>query len=354
MDFKKRVIDGHYHIYNWYNEENRDFFSVTEEYIKEANFRTININALPSVEQDVSNNIIAALFKLKHPESFAHGGLVYDSCPVTTVPEGMDSATQYRELMEIGFDGIKMLETKPTLAKALGIMPDNEFYEGLFENAEKNGTHIVWHVADTFKYWDPEKAPRSAIENGWYYGDGTYPTYEEIFRSVYRVLERHPQLKVTFAHFFFLSKHPQYLVELFERFPNVNIDLTPGTEMYESFGERRAFYRDFFTRYADRIGYGTDCCEDGILENKMRHSGIIYRFLTTDDEFDVWDCKFKGLKLDSAAQDKILCDNFIRRVSVKPKPINKPALVKYFEKYRRLIENEKIIQNIEDELNKLP
>lgn len=354
MDFKKKVIDGHFHFYNWYNDAVHNFYRAGEEYISEGNFRAININAMPAVEADVSNNIMCALFKLRHPENYAHGGIVYEHFPAPEKPsDGMDTATQYRELMEIGFDGIKILDTKPTVLKVIGRKLDDEFYEGLFENAEKDGTHFVWHVADPSTYWDADKAPKSAFDNGWFYGDGTFPSCEEIYRQVTAVLDRHPNLKVTFAHFFFMAAKPELLEEYFKKYPNVNIDLTPGTEMYKWFGARYDFYRDFFIRYADRIGYGTDCSDEGIIENKMRHSGIIYRLLTTDDDFDVWDYKFKGFKLPDEVVDKIVCGNFLRRVGEKPKPINVDALKRYFEKYRHLIADKKIEKNIENELQKL-
>lgn len=353
MNFQKNVIDGHFHFYDWYNDETGDFFSSAEEYMSEGNFKTININALPSVERDVSNNIMAALFKLRHPEVYAHGGLIYDSYPIPKkMTHGMETEEQYRELMQIGFDGIKMLETKPTEMKVIGCGIDDEIFEGLFRETEKDGTHMIWHVADPYKYWDAEKAPQSAFDNGWFYGDGTYPTQEEIYREVFAVLDRHPNLKVTFAHFFFMSEFPERLEEAFSKYPNISVDLTPGTEMYKWFGKKRSFYRNFFTKYAERIGYGTDCSDEGIIVNKMRHSGIVYRVLSTDEDFDVWDYKFKGLDLADNVVQKIVCDNFLQRVGEKPKKIDVSALKTYFKKYRHLIRDEKIAQNIESELSK--
>lgn len=353
MDFEKRVVDSHYHNYGWYNHGEHDFFEVTEAYMDACNYRSININALPSVERDVSNNIMAALFKLRHPQAYAHGGLIYDTYPVpAAMTPGMESEVQYRELMEIGFDGIKMLETKPTEMKVIGRGVDDRIYEGMFAAAEGDGTHMVWHVGDPATFWDSELAPPGCREAGWFYGDGTFPALEEIYGQVFRVLDRHPDLKVTFAHFFFMSEDKERLAGIFAKYPNVNVDLTPGSEMYGSFGADRAGYREFFTRHADRIEYGTDCSDEGILPNHINHVGVICRFLTTDEMQDVWGYRFKGLDLDEQTLDKILCGNFLHRVGEAPKKINVSALKAYTAKYRRLVWDPRILANIDAELEK--
>lgn len=354
MEYQKSVIDSHYHIYGWYNQENREFWDTTEEYCKGRNFRSINLNALPSVEWDVSNNIIVALYKLRHPDIYAHGGLIYDTYPVPAVmTKGMDPLQQYRELMEIGFDGVKMLETKPTELKVVGRPICDALFEGYLAAAEEDGTHLVWHVADPLPFWDPVNPPPGCVENGWFYGDGTFPSKEEIYRQVLTVLDRHPRLNVTFAHFFFMSDEIQRLEEIFEKYPNVNVDLTPGTEMYDSFGKDPAFFQDFFTRRADRVEFGTDTCDGCTGTAKWNIADTVYRFLSTDEAFDAWGYRVKGMKLENAALEKILKGNFLRRVGEQPKSINPTALKAYIAKYRHLIQDGHIQANIDAEAAKL-
>ena len=191
MTYNKPIVDGHYHIYKWYNGKGKDFFETTDQYRTGRNFHAININALPSVSRDVSNNIIAALYKLHHPDVFIHGGLIYDTYPVPAVmTAGMDPLTQYKELMEIGFDGIKMLETKPTQLKKIDRPVCDALYHEFFDAVEKDGTHMIWHVNDPKEFWDKNLAPAFAFENGWFYGNGEYPSHEEIYRQALAVLER--------------------------------------------------------------------------------------------------------------------------------------------------------------------
>ena len=355
MKYPMPVIDSHYHIYDWFGVDGREFRESTLDYCRAREFRAINLNALPSVKRDVSNNIIVALYKLRHPEIYAHGGLTYDVYPVPEVmTEGMDPLTQYHELMDIGFDGVKMLEAKPTEIKAIGRLVCDKLYEPFFEAIERDGTHMVWHSGDPDTFWDPAQVKPWQIERGWFYGDGTYPTYEEIYQQVDTVLHRHPKLNVTFAHFFFLSGDPRRLErDYFEKYPNVNVDLTPGVEMYGSFGKDPAYYRDFFIRHADRIEYGTDCSNHNTVEGNMKTCDPVYEFLTTDHQMESWNYQFWGLNLEENVLEKILGGNFIRRVSETPKPINVEALKAYTAKYRHLIRDEKVRSLIDEEMKKI-
>ena len=259
MKFSKQVIDSHIHPRDLYVRGGRDCRDTLKEYKESRGFRAINLAAIPAYSTDVRVNMAAAMFKIRHPENYIHGGLLYAEYPVLgDMPEGMDPLTQYRELMEIGFDGIKMIETKPNCAKQLGRNITEPMYEPMLAAIEEDGTHTIWHVADPEVNWDINRVLPEHLKNGWFYGDGTYPTQEELFEQTYTVLKRHPKLNATFAHFFFRSWYPEQVEKYLFQYPNVAVDLTPGREMYEAFGKRREYFKEFFTKYADRILYGTD------------------------------------------------------------------------------------------------
>ncbi len=351
MKYQYPVLDGHYHILlGWENSAGQSFLQSTKAYMDSRGFTTLNICAVPFLQEyhtDVSNNILAALCKLKMPELYIHGGIVY---PHNVADEAMDEAflpeTQYRELMEIGFDGIKMLETKPTELRILGRSMDDALYENWFAAIECDGTHIVWHVADPAHFWIREFVSDEFVERGWFYGDGTYPTQEAIFKQVENVLDRHPYLKITLAHFYFHGDMPQRLETLFSKYPNVNVDITPGWEMYAAFARDPGYWRNFFIRYADRIGFGTDTCDEN--EGSPEIADIVYRFLTTTDEQEIWGIRFPGIALDEEPLRKILEGNFRRRVGSTPKPISRDALKRYIEKYRLLIRDDNLRTLIND------
>jgi len=110
-------------------------------------------------------NILAALYKLHNPNAYAYGGFVYTDKPaVFPQPEGFDMLTQYEDLKAIGFDGIKMLETKPAEQKEYQVRVDDEAYEEFFSACERDETHMVWHVADPDTFWDIERIPPEFID----------------------------------------------------------------------------------------------------------------------------------------------------------------------------------------------
>jgi hypothetical protein len=68
-------------------------------------------------------------------------------------------------------------------------------YDSFFAMLEKQMVPVLYHVADPEEFWDPEKAPSWAKEHGWYYGDGSYPSKEQLYTEAESVLKKFPGLK---------------------------------------------------------------------------------------------------------------------------------------------------------------
>ena len=337
-----KIIDSHWHLYVYEDVQGRDFRLVIDEFQEKNGLDSINICSIPIYGGlGPAQNILAALYKLHNPAAYAYGGLVYPVCPFQKpMPAGMEPLEQYEELMAMGFDGIKMLETKPTEQKAYGMRIDDSYYDSFFAAAERDGTHMIWHVADPDTFWDLDRIPKVFLERGWYYGDGTYLSYEDTYQQVFNVLDKHPLLPVSFAHFFFYADKPEQLAQVFEKHPKTSVDVTPGSEMYAAFRERRDFYRDFFIRYADRILYGTDTAVKGDDMTRFAQRGQAVRdFLATDQDLQVLQVKTHGIDLPEDVQAKILGGNFQKLAGTTPKKIDKKALKAYMEKYLPLIDD---------------
>ena len=344
------VIDGHLHVETWFDANGKDFYTGFDEIAARRGVKALNIAALPIGEWGTENNIIAALYKLHNPSVYIHGGLTYPEYPVRELPCGAEPKRQYEEMKELGFDGIKILETKPEFHIQIDNPVDREFYEHYFAAMEADGTHILWHVCDPDSFWDRDRIPPEHIANGWFYGEGGYASFEEIMGQVFNVLRRHPKLNITFAHFFFHSDWPEKLEDVFKEYPNVNVDITPGTEMYENFRDRHDAYREFFTRNADRISFGTDTFFPE--ETDTLYNNVI-RFLSTGEDVMIHRTPSRGLDLPEGVCRKILCENFQRKVSPAPKAMNVDAAKRYIEKYRGWIKNRAVFDLVEKELKKL-
>ena len=349
MKFEKTVIDSHMHLSAMKNAEGIDFYTFFDNKQKELGLKSLNLCSCPIYSDwGIENNILSALYKLHNPTAYAYGGFFYPEKPIKIpMPEGMDFLSQYEELLALGFDGIKLLETKALEQNDYKVKIDANCFEEFFAKCEKDGTHIIWHVADPDSFWDLNRIHPRHLAKGWYYGEGDFMSWEDIYKMVYNVLDRHPKLKVTFAHFFFYSEHPEWLIDLFEKYENVGIDLTPGAEMYNAFRDRNEYYRDFFIKYADRISYGTDVSFPGSAVNSARLEQV-YRFITTGEELTVVDIKTKGLNLPQDVCEKLLHKNFEAVAGNSPKPINIELLKRYVEKYKKFIQKQDVIDLLKE------
>lgn len=249
-----------------------------------------------------------------------------------------------QSLMDMGCDGIKMLEGKPQMRQKFPV-PDFDLpvWEPFWAWAEERAVPFVWHVNDPESFWDASKAPSFAVSQGWLY-DESYVNNEAQYAQVLTVLERHPKLKIIFAHFFFMSAQLERLSAILDRFENVMVDLTPGIELYENLSRDREKALRFFARYGKRICYGTDiggrCVLMGEhkpfdpLEN-IRRPQIVREFLTgsvereiaSDGHYLVNNPVFtmRPLSLSGDALADILGGNFIRQAGGAPKPVNAAA-----------------------------
>ncbi len=327
----RKIIDSHLHISKW---GEADFISCFDAYRKNEKIHSVNLCAIPIAQSNVCNNIIMGFYKLARPDSYIHGGIEFIKIPIDNMPDNMNAVTQYKELMEIGFDGIKMLEGKPTEHKRIGKSLNHPSFEALYKEMEKDEAHLLMHVNDPDEFWDLKRAPDWAIKQGWTYTDGTYASYEEIHNQTIKILQNHPNLSLTLAHFFFCSKKPEILENLFSLYPNFCVDLTPGGEMYVEFEKNYEYYKDFFNKYSDRLIFGTDRAylEDDKYANWLFN--VVTTFIGTDKTvLSFGDKELNGLNLSQDKVDNIFYANFERRVGKEPKKIDKEKFKAYIEKY---------------------
>ncbi|MDD2978606.1 MAG: amidohydrolase family protein [Hespellia sp.] len=163
-----------------------------------------------------------------------------------------------RRLMACGCTGIKMLEGKPDVRKNFHIPDfDTEVWDSYWSYLEENEIPVYFHVNDPEEFWNPNLVADYVKAAGWFYGDG-YIGNEEQYRQVLQVLSNHPNLKILFPHFFFLSADLPRLSGILDSFKNVRIDVTPGVELYYNLSENVKEAKAFFEKYQDRILYGTD------------------------------------------------------------------------------------------------
>jgi predicted TIM-barrel fold metal-dependent hydrolase len=300
-----------------------------------------------------------ALFVKAHAPGriYVFGGL--DISPLFMAPDscGKLFAAYVDQLMAMGCDGVKMIEGKPDMRKTLPIPPfDSPAYEPYWAKLEEAGVPLVFHVNDPEEFWDAEKVPEWARYQGWFYGDGAFINNEAQYAEVLHVLERHPGLKVIFAHFFFLSNQLPRLAGLLDRFPNMHVDLTPGIEMYYNLSRQAEAARAFFLKYQERILFGTDIGAKALLatpemgiepgESALRIR-VVRSLLENEGEYRLevgngflfgrFAGPYHGLGMPAEVLQKIYAGNFERLAGSRPKALNPGAIVSECERLGGLI-----------------
>ena len=251
-------------------------------------------------------NMEMAVFGMVHNEDF------YESIPFEI---------QAKALIDMGCDGIKMMYA-PNTRKRLGYGIDDERYDKMFTYLEDNDIPAVIHVNDPEEFWIPRELTESEKERGWGFFTGGFLSKQEIYDETFRMLDKHPRLRVTFAHFFFLSNFRDEAERVMETYPNVCFDLTPGWEMFLGFSRDIEGWRGFFEKYAHRIFFGTD---SNNTKRFCAELNLMVRMATAERGEFILPAyrveKVHGLGLDEKTLDKIYRENYARFVG-KPKPVN--------------------------------
>lgn len=324
--------------------------------MKQTNTDWANLVIVPH-RQRISSVPDALMVKMMYPKQIS----VFGSLDVTQYflhqkSLGKHFVTYVKRMMACGCDGIKMIEGKPQMRKTIPIPDfDSKVWDPFWEYAQVSKLPILWHVNDPEEFWDINKIPSWAKARGWFY-DKTVVNNEDQYRQVINVLNKYPLLKITFAHFFFMSAQLPRLAALFDRFPNISVDLTPGIEMYINLSKTKEEAQAFFIKYQDRIMYGTDIGARSVLSDStihidskesLRRCEIVKAFLENEEEFLIQadgnfligtdDFSLRGLGLEESVKRKIYADNFQNFIGGKINPVSPKMVIQECHRLKLMI-----------------
>ena len=178
------------------------------------------------------------------------------------------------------------------------------------------------HLANPESLWNIAEADEYSIKMG-RVCDSTYPTKNELHDEVDGIMKKHPRLRLTLAHFGFMSTDIER-AERWMAYENTCFDITPGGEQLLKMGKEWNKWASFFEKYQDRILYGSDYYafprDENWEETFSRRPKLIREFFETDTEHEYQGEKFRGVKLDDKIVDKIYWKN-AERLLGEPKKI---------------------------------
>ena len=218
-----------------------------------------------------------------------------------------------------------MLDGKPGVRVRNGIPLDAPNYDKMFDYAAEKQFPILYHINDPVEFWHWDQLPEWAKKKNFFYGDGTYPHKFEIDDETFRILHKHPNLKLCIPHFFFISDQPGLCNELLDRYPNLYLDITPGWEMFENFAKDREYWRNFFGRHSRRILFGTDTFSDHWMETVT----CLQRVMETDETFVAFEENCIGLDLPEKTLRDVYYNNYFDFCGSLDRKINVPMILEY-------------------------
>jgi len=336
------IIDGHVHM-----------GSIAQEagLLEILEATGVEKMALVSIQSPAAGAGLAQslYMKARHPERFyVFAGLNHAAQLTGGRVETPSLAAQVDEFVAMGCDGIKMIEGKPTSRQQMNIPVTDAYFADYWARVAEVDLPIVWHVNDPEEFWDPKRTPGWAKERNWGYGPDDVQK-ETLYAEVDAVLARHPQLRIIFAHFYFLSADLPRAIGFLDAHPSVCFDLTPGIEMLYNLSRTPDVSREFFIKYADRIIFGTDIASGLTVEEGIARAGIIFRWLESADTFRVppiadfllgppEDGVIRGMALPDDVLAKIYRGNFSRIAGTQPRALNVSKAVEVCERLAAIAE----------------
>lgn len=281
-----------------------------EAYCQRNNFDGICIHAVPvsSIITHTDCNEKALAISKANANWYAFAGLHHDQ----------NFIEQTKRYMDQGFRGIKLLEGKPSLYRYYGYGFEHPRFDEFFAFAAENAIPLLIHNNDPLKHWDINKISKSTIEKGWYY-DHTMPSQEHFFKVLEDVFRNHPTLHAAIAHFGFYSDNLPRATRLMEDNPNLLMDMTPASIIFDELSATPEETRAFILKYQDRLLFGTDVSNniDGsVLELNIKKLQIMNVFYEESGSQKIENHAIAGMNLPKEILQKIYHNNAVQFMGV--------------------------------------
>lgn len=257
-------------------------------------------------------------FKQPAPERFLiFGGVDWAQWPAQGAGFGDWAAERLREQVRWGAQGLKIW--KPfglhvTDAEGALARLDDGRLDAIWQTAAELHIPVLIHVADPVAFFLPLDATNERWEElqahpDWQFPSPPYPSFLDIMSQFERLVARNPATTFIGAHVGCYAENLGWVGHMLDQYPNFYVDISARIS---ELGRQPYSARRFFTRYSDRILFGTDAGPS--LEAYRTY----YRFLETEDEYFSYDNEpvpgqgrwaIYGLGLEDAVLEKIYRDN---------------------------------------------
>ncbi len=208
---------------------------------------------------------------------------------------GETEARRLRDSAGRGARGLKVWKLLGLRARDPGgrlVAVDDERLDPLWATAAELDLPVIIHIADPIAFFEPLDATNERYEElgehpDWHFWPTRstdrpdapgFPPFDELLAGFDRLVGRHPATTFVGAHVGCAAEDLGLVARMLDAHPNLSVDIAARLG---ELGRQPYSARAFFTRYADRILFGTDAPADPAAYR------LHYRFLETwDESFD--------------------------------------------------------------------
>jgi predicted TIM-barrel fold metal-dependent hydrolase len=212
-----------------------------------------------------------------------------------------------------GAKGVGELSDKGAgLRGANGVHCDDPRLDPLFAKCAELGLPINIHIGEDQWMYEPMDQHNDGLMNSYKWRIPKDPNvlgHPEVLATLPRMLKKHPNLTVIACHLANCCADLNQLAAMFDEFPNLYADI--GARFAE-IGPIPRFMQKFFSKYQDRILYGTDTGNDPEMYRTS------FRLLETADEhiypvhFGKYHWPLQGFDLPDDILRKLYRDNALK------------------------------------------
>ncbi len=209
------------------------------------------------------------------------------------------------------------------------IMIDDPQFDPIFDHLQARGIVLIGHLGEPKNCWLPLEEMTVNNDRSYFREHPQYhmhlhpemPSYQDQIDARDRMLAKHPDLRFVGAHLASLEWSVDEIGQFLDRFPNavVGVAARMGQVQYQSHQDRGRV-TEFFTKYQDRILYGTDTGLGPGSDAAQKHAQVRqkwqrdWRYFCTDQIVSVpeLDTPIQGLALPKQVVEKIYRLNALR------------------------------------------
>jgi Amidohydrolase len=313
-------IDAHVHVF----KTGPSF----QSFLEKANLTLLNVLVVDdtlSYRKELPPQVSDALALVRASHGHVAWCTTFDAYNFNAPSFQADSIKQIDENFKQGALAVKVwknigMEIKDAQGKF--IMPDDPKLLPIYQDIAKHDKTLMMHDAEPDVAWgppDPSDPSWSYYKENpqWFlYKRPGFPSKREILDARDHVLVQNPKLRIVGVHLGSMEKDLDGVGKVMDRYPNFAIDTAARMEYLMLAPTEKV--RAFLTKYQDRVLYGTDLdlIETADLDEAVKDWQTTYirdwKFLATDETFEVNGKRVQGLKLPQAILAKLYRANSLK------------------------------------------